>query len=100
MPRTKRTPIVISPEPESILMIDLRESGIHPLIAFGGEAGPLVRFKGDRRTFLHAAEVASWHEKEVKESRGGSGSSAIAAALRQMLERQSRGELPINENAP
>lgn len=90
MARKKKSPFVENTD-DHVLWLDVKASGMHPLIPYI-DGLPIATFSKDRRVFLRAEDVAAWHEKEVKESHGQSGDLRVASALRDIL-RQHREEL-------
>jgi hypothetical protein len=86
--RSKRTPyVVFGDDPDAPLCVELRRV-IHPLVALIDGLPLLIPNKGrDKgRAYIRVVDAIAWHEKELKESRGRSGSRETVALLREALD--------------
>jgi hypothetical protein len=81
--RSKQTPYaVFGDDPDAPLHVELRRV-MNPMVALF-DALPLIASKG--RTYVRVVDAIAWHEKELKESRGRSGSRETVALLREALD--------------
>lgn len=74
------------------LYVELKYSGLHPLVAMC-DGVPLTFFGKEKKAYLKVVEAISWHEKELRESGGRSGSEPILSALRIGLKKFENGEV-------
>ncbi len=59
--RKRITPYTV--DHDNRLLVKLKYSGVHPLIALSGEFA-LTQFSGDKGVYLEAGALAEWHRKE------------------------------------
>jgi hypothetical protein len=76
------------------LFVWLADSGIHPMVAMR-DGLPLIYFGEKDGPYLDVEAVASWHEKELKESGGRSGNKQAADDFRAAIEKFRRGEVVV-----
>jgi hypothetical protein len=62
-------------------LVEAWRSGIHPLVLLC-DALPLVFVGKGKRAFLRVPVAITWHEKELRESQGQSGSVAATGVVR------------------
>jgi hypothetical protein len=94
--RQKRSPVVTDKEGKR-LFIHLSHSGIHPLVVLC-DGLTLVYFGKKDGPYLDVRTVLDWHEKELRDSHGQSGSREMADTCRTILSRFEAGEMEINED--
>ena len=91
MPKKKRTPFATDKDGKD-LFVELKASGIHPWVACA-DCMTLVFFGNERKAYLRVEDVAAWHEKELRESKGMSGSKVALDALREIMRKFRAGEV-------
>ena len=69
---------------ESCLYVKLKYSGIHFLVA-SCDGLPLIRFGNEKTLYIKVSDAINWHEKELKETRGQSGSEETLSSLRKAM---------------
>jgi hypothetical protein len=76
----------------SMLYVKLKHSGINPLVvAFDGIT--TTRFGRGKTQYLTVRDVINWHEKELQETAGRSGSRSILEALQTALQNFDSGNI-------
>jgi hypothetical protein len=74
---------------EDVLYVELKYSGMHPLIPMI-DGIPLLLWtpKGRKsKTYMKVTDAINWHEKELRESNGQSGNKRVMEALQSALKR-------------
>ncbi len=78
------------------LYVWIKRSGIPALIPFiDGMA--ICTFEKSKKQYLKIEDVISWHESELIESGGKSGSKVVADGLRKIKEQHAAGLLPTED---
>jgi hypothetical protein len=94
MSKKKPTPIVTDREGQ-YLFVEMQSSGIHPLV-LACHGISLIFFGNEEQAYLRVEDAIAWHEKELRESHGQSGSTEICTALRDILSKFKAGKLKID----
>ncbi len=87
--RKRPTPFA---EYEGKIYVKIQATGIHPLCLLSDGWVAIVRFKGDRNTYVALDQAIEWHERELKESRGRSGNRKALKALSEIRTRSAAGD--------
>ena len=92
MSRKKRTPFAIDRDGED-LYVELGWSAIHPMV-IACDGLSLIYFGDDlSRPYLRVADVIDWHDRELRDSHGHSGSAVARDALREALQKFKEGRV-------
>ena len=73
-------------EHEGRLYVTIQASGIHWLIPFM-DGMTIARFSGRKKSYIRLDDAIAWHENEIEQSYGASGSKKALALLKQARER-------------
>lgn len=71
-------------ECQGILYMRIKDTGIHPLCLLI-DGAQMVTFGKEKTHYLTVQQAIDWHEKEVRDSMGKSGSQKIADVLKGVL---------------
>jgi hypothetical protein len=98
MPRTKKA-IYVTDRDGKRLFVHVRHSGIHPLVVMVD--GMTLTYFGRRDgPYLDVVDIIAWHEKELRESGGRSGSQKLLEAFRTGLTKFREGKIAWDSPPP
>ncbi len=90
----KKQPVMFA-STETEIFIKLKYACIHPLCIFS-DGVPVVTFGKDKTMYLRVTDAINWHEKELQESRGGSGNPKALEKLREVLGNFQAGKVKFS----
>jgi hypothetical protein len=92
MAKRKKRPLLVTDREGKRIFVPLSHSAIHPLVALC-DALTFVYFGKKGGPYLDVQTALDWHEKELRDSCGRSGSREAVDAFRKILDSFKAGEI-------
>ena len=98
MATKRKKPLLVTDKDGKQLFVPAEAAGIH-WMCLTWDGIPITHFGDDPTWYLRIEQVIEWHEKELRESHGRSGSQETLDAAREILRKFQAGEVADEPDA-